>query len=81
MEIVIEMALQRLYMKRDQAEMALKNKKSIFEAKLTRHEKQLAAFKKKDPPILTMEEMKENAEQAEILYGRIQVCKQLLRVI
>ncbi|XP_017770457.1 PREDICTED: dynein heavy chain 3, axonemal-like [Nicrophorus vespilloides] len=71
MENVIELALQRLNMKRDQAELALKAKRTAFESKLKKHEKQLVAFKKKDPPILTMEEMEENTDIVEKLVQRL----------
>lgn len=76
MEIVIELALQRLNMKRDQAEAALKYKRTQFEAKLLRHQARVIAFKKKDPPILTMEEMIENVETVEALSERLLEDKQ-----
>ncbi|XP_008197222.2 dynein axonemal heavy chain 3 [Tribolium castaneum] len=76
MENVIELALQRLNMKREQAEAFLKSKRSIFEAKLLRHEKMLVAFKKKDPPILTMEEMEECVAQVEDLVQKLHEDKQ-----
>lgn len=73
MEAVIELAIQRLNMKRDQAEQALKNKRVAFDTKLKRHEKMLNNFKKKDPPILTIEEMDENVQQIEFIVARLQV--------
>ncbi|XP_030747452.1 dynein heavy chain 3, axonemal isoform X2 [Sitophilus oryzae] len=72
MEAVVELAIQRLNMKRDQAETALKNKRIAFDSKLKRHEKMLNAFKKKDPPLLTMEEMEENVTQVELIVARLQ---------
>lgn len=72
MENVIELATQRLTMKREQAETALKNKRSAFDAKLLKHEKLLIAFKKRDPPVLTMEEMSKNVEDVEDLVARLQ---------
>ncbi|CAG9767321.1 unnamed protein product [Ceutorhynchus assimilis] len=72
MEAVVDLAIQRLNMKRDQAEQSLKNKRATFDGKLRRHEKLLTAFKKKDPPILTVEEMEENVHQIESLVARLQ---------
>lgn len=76
MENVIELALQRLNMKREQAEAQLKSKRAIFESKLVRHEKMLVAFKKKDPPILTMEEMEECVAIVEDLVQKLREDKQ-----
>lgn len=73
MEAVIELALQRLNMKRDQAESDLKYKRQQFELKLAKHIQLLNAFKKKDPPMLTLEEMTENVEIIEGISERIQV--------
>ncbi|KAH1026251.1 hypothetical protein HUJ05_010798 [Dendroctonus ponderosae] len=72
MEAVIELAIQRLNMKREQAEQALKNRRIQFDAKLKRHEKLLSNFKKKDPPMLTVEEMEENVQQVETIVERLQ---------
>ncbi|XP_057653134.1 dynein axonemal heavy chain 3 [Diorhabda carinulata] len=71
MELVIEIAIQRLNMKRDQAETNLKNRRTAFDIKLKKHEKMLVAFKKKDPPILTMDEMEESVADVEILVQRL----------
>lgn len=79
MEQVIELALQRLNMKRDQAENELKYKRQLFERKLEKHAQMLAAFKKKDPPMLTLEEMKENVELIEGIAERIRVCDFLVK--
>lgn len=76
MENVIELAIQRLNMKREQAEIALKNKRTLFEKKLVRHEKLLIAFRKKDPPILTIEEMKDCVQAVEDLVEKLQEDKQ-----
>lgn len=76
MESVIELAIQRLNLKRDQAEVALKTKSVNFDVKLKRHEKILAVLKKKDPPILTKEEMVECVELVEDLAQKLQVLLQ-----
>lgn len=75
MEAVIELAIQRLNMKRDQAETILKNKRAQFDARLKKDEKLLIQFKKKDPPILTMEEMEEGVAAVESLVERLAVRK------
>lgn len=59
MESVIEFALQKLTIKRDQAEVNLKNKRLTFDQQLNRHEKLLITLKKRDPALLTMEEMED----------------------
>lgn len=75
MEAVIELAIQRLNMKRDQAEAILKNKRAQFDIRLKKDEKLLIQFKKKDPPILTMEEMEEGVIAVESLVERLAVRK------
>ncbi|CAH1180398.1 unnamed protein product, partial [Phaedon cochleariae] len=72
MESVIEVAIQRLNMKRDQAETVLRNKRTAFDARLKKHEKLLIAFKKKDPPILTMEEMEESVAAVESIVQKLE---------
>lgn len=72
MENVLEMAQSRIQIRRDKAEKILKKKRTIFEVKLDKHQKQLELFKKKDPPILTFEEMEEAVEQIEELVAALQ---------
>lgn len=72
MESVVELAIQRLNLKRDQAETFLKNKRVQFDARLKKHEKMLVAFKKKDPAILTIEEMEENVAQVENIVTKLE---------
>lgn len=73
MEAVIELAIQRLNMKRDQAETILRNRRTHFDSSLKKHEKLLNQFKKKDPPMLTMEEMEEGVEGVENLVRKLAV--------
>lgn len=73
MEVVIDLASQRLALKRDQAETVLRNKVVQFDIKLVKHKKQLNQFKKKDPPLLTIEEMTECVETVEALVDRLKV--------
>ena len=81
MENIIELAIQRLNMKREQAEVNLKSKRTIFEAKLKRHEKLLVAFKKRDPPLLTMEEMEDCVTAVEDLVQKLNEDKQEADII
>ncbi|KAF5289736.1 hypothetical protein FQA39_LY03653 [Lamprigera yunnana] len=62
METVIELAFQRLTLKKEQAEIVLRARIQQFDQKVLKCRKQLNSFKKKDPPILTMDEMVENVE-------------------
>lgn len=78
MEAVIELAIQRLNMKRDQAESVLKQRKAQFDKRLKKTEKLLNQFKKRDPPILTMEEMEEGVTAVEALVSRLAVSEILL---
>lgn len=75
MEAVIELAIQRLNMKRDQAETSLKQRRAQFDARLRKDEKLLNQFKKKDPPILTLEEMEDGVAAVESLVERLAVSK------
>ncbi|XP_071052042.1 dynein axonemal heavy chain 3 isoform X2 [Onthophagus taurus] len=71
MENVIEMALQRLTIKRDQAEAELRNKRMIFDATLLKHEKLLKMFQKKDPTVLSPEEIADNVDLVETIVARL----------
>ncbi|KAB0793663.1 hypothetical protein PPYR_13283 [Photinus pyralis] len=71
MEVVIDLAFQRLTLKREQAEAMLKSRLVQFEQKLIKHKKQLNMFKKRDPPILTIDEMTECLETVQALYERL----------
>ncbi|KAJ8963035.1 hypothetical protein NQ314_005607 [Rhamnusium bicolor] len=73
MEVVIELAIQRLSMKRDQADAFVKNKRVLFDSKLKKHEKVLVVFKKRDPPILTMDEMQDAVDTIENIVARLEV--------
>lgn len=72
-ESVLEMATSRIQIRRDKAEKVLRKKRVIFETKLEKHQKQLDLFKKKDPPMLTMEEMEESVELIEEIVSALQV--------
>ncbi|XP_054015460.1 dynein axonemal heavy chain 3-like [Hylaeus anthracinus] len=67
METVMELANTRLNMRKEFLEELLRIKKDTFEQKI--HNMQLAIdqFKKKDPPVLTIEEMTEATKEAEEL--------------
>lgn len=67
MENVLEMAWSRIQLRRDKAEKTLRKKRQAFEMRLEKHQRQLELFKKKDPPLLTLEEMEEAVQQVEEL--------------
>lgn len=73
MEAVLEMAFARIQIRRDKAERVLRKKRINFDAKLERHQKQLDLFRKKDPPLLTMEDMVESVEVIEEIVANLQV--------
>ncbi|PSN48405.1 hypothetical protein C0J52_12085 [Blattella germanica] len=76
MEAVLELAQARLTHRRDIVESALKAKRADFDAKLLAHQKELELFKKKDPPILTKEEMEECVQIIETIMGLLNEDKQ-----
>ncbi|XP_063226606.1 dynein axonemal heavy chain 3 [Bacillus rossius redtenbacheri] len=76
MEEVLQLAHSRLSLRRDTAEANLRVRRAEFEARLLVHLKELEAFKKKDPPILTMDEMVENVRLVIQLAGMLQEDKQ-----
>lgn len=59
MEVIIEVSLDRLSIKRDQAEVLLKKRRIAFDKNIKKFEKMLNTFKKRDPPVLTVEEMED----------------------
>ncbi|KAF5294393.1 hypothetical protein FQR65_LT10758 [Abscondita terminalis] len=76
MEVVIDLASQRLSLKRDQAEAVLKNKVIAFDQKLLKHKKLLAMLRKRDPPILTLPEITDCVEAARSLVEKLKEDKQ-----
>ncbi|XP_068084555.1 dynein axonemal heavy chain 3 [Anabrus simplex] len=72
MESVLELSMQRLAHRRDMVEGVLKNKRTEFDARLLLHQKELDMFKKRDPPMLTMEEMIDAVEAVEHLMSMLQ---------
>ncbi|KAJ9576848.1 hypothetical protein L9F63_006622, partial [Diploptera punctata] len=66
MEAVLELSQTRLTHRREMVEGVLKSKRYDFDAKIyllkNVYDKELEIFKKKDPPILTKEEMEENVQ-------------------
>ncbi|XP_073998137.1 dynein axonemal heavy chain 3-like isoform X3 [Rhodnius prolixus] len=67
MDAILDAAMGRINLQRDIVETSLKKRKSKFEETLLEHQKMLEIFRKKDPPILTLEEMATNAEGIERL--------------
>ncbi|CAG9858599.1 unnamed protein product [Phyllotreta striolata] len=75
MDIIIEVSLDRLSIKRDQAELVLKQKRVAFDKKIKKVEKMLNVFKKKDPPILTLDEMEDAVVDIERIVKVLSECK------
>ncbi|KAL0279081.1 UNVERIFIED_CONTAM: hypothetical protein PYX00_000712 [Menopon gallinae] len=71
MDSVLDLATARLSHRRDTVENALRIRRMEFDEKLIVHQKELDAFKKKDPPILTMEEMAECARAVDDLVEKL----------
>lgn len=71
MESVLELATQRLSHRRDAVENVLRARRIEFDETLTHHQKLLDSFRKKDPPLLTMEEMTEAVEGVESLVKKL----------
>ncbi|XP_050466815.1 dynein axonemal heavy chain 3 isoform X2 [Cataglyphis hispanica] len=65
MEIVMELASNRLIMRKDFLETLLRTRRDTFEKKIITMQLVIEKFKRKDPPVLTMEEMEEAVEEIE----------------
>ncbi|XP_059059125.1 dynein axonemal heavy chain 3 [Achroia grisella] len=59
MEETIDLTLKTLNTKKTMAEDKLRSRKTIFEEKLKRHEKELEVFRRFDPPLLNLDLLKE----------------------
>ncbi|XP_072152186.1 dynein axonemal heavy chain 3 isoform X4 [Bemisia tabaci] len=57
LEQILELSMVRVSQRRDVVEGILKNKRAEFDLLLKEHHKELEYLRKKDPPLLTMEEM------------------------
>ncbi|XP_014255049.1 dynein heavy chain 3, axonemal isoform X1 [Cimex lectularius] len=71
MEAVLEMCMSRINLQREIVEAALRNKRNQFEQLMLEHSKALEMYRRKDPPILTMEEMVNNAQGIEVLVNTL----------
>lgn len=65
MDVVMELASKRLLMRRDFAESALRTRRDNFDKKIIALQQTMDQFKRKDPPVLTMEEMEQAVEEIE----------------
>ncbi|KYN33583.1 Dynein heavy chain 3, axonemal [Trachymyrmex septentrionalis] len=65
MEIVMELATNRLNMRKDFLETVLRTRRDTFEKKIVTIQLTIDQFKRKDPPVLTMEEMEQAVEEIE----------------
>ncbi|XP_063993893.1 dynein axonemal heavy chain 3 [Diachasmimorpha longicaudata] len=67
METVMELATTRLNMRKEFVEGVLRTRRDNFEQKISRMQLAIDQFKKKDPPVLTVEEMEQATEEIEQL--------------
>lgn len=65
METVMELASKRLNMRKDFLETVLRTRRDTFEKKIVTMQLVIDQFKRKDPPVLTMEEMVQAVEEVE----------------
>lgn len=65
MEVVMELASNRLLMRKDFLETLLRTRRDTFEKKIITMQLVIEKFKRKDPPVLTMEEMEQAVEEIE----------------
>ncbi|KAG5305945.1 DYH3 protein, partial [Pseudoatta argentina] len=65
MEVVMELTSNRLNMRKDFLETVLRTRRRTFEKKIIMIQLAINQFKRKDPPILTMEEMEQAVEEIE----------------
>ncbi|XP_076164105.1 dynein heavy chain 3, axonemal [Ptiloglossa arizonensis] len=74
-ETVIELAYTRLNMRKEFLEDVLRLRKDSFEQKIKNMQSAIDQFKKKDPPVLTIEEMTEATKEIEILSKEMEEIK------
>ncbi|XP_053593796.1 dynein axonemal heavy chain 3 [Microplitis demolitor] len=67
MEVIMELATKRLNMRKEFVEGVLRKRRDNFEIKIQRMQQAIDIFKKKDPPVLTVEEMIQSTEEIEKL--------------
>ncbi|CAD6235446.1 GSCOCG00007903001-RA-CDS, partial [Cotesia congregata] len=67
MEIIMGLATKRLNMRKEFVEGVLRKRRDNFEQKIQRMQQAIDIFKKKDPPVLTVEEMEQSTEEIEQL--------------
>ncbi|XP_025152566.1 dynein heavy chain 3, axonemal [Harpegnathos saltator] len=68
MDTVMELASKRLLMRRDFSESALRTRRDNFDKKIIALQQVIDQFKRKDPPVLTMEEMEQAVEEIEQIF-------------
>ncbi|XP_015588713.1 dynein heavy chain 3, axonemal [Cephus cinctus] len=67
MEVVMDLANARLNMRKDFVESVLRTRRDNFEQRILNMQLAIDHFKKKDPPVLTMDEMEQATEEIEHL--------------
>ncbi|XP_014215495.1 dynein heavy chain 3, axonemal [Copidosoma floridanum] len=67
METVMELAGVRLGMRKEFVEGVLKERRKAFDAKIVEVRAKIEVFKRKDPPVVTMDEMVNSAHEIELI--------------
>ncbi|XP_059479374.1 dynein axonemal heavy chain 3-like [Neocloeon triangulifer] len=81
MEAVFAISWQRLAHKREVVEATLRERKSTFEAGLVQHQQRLFELQRKDPPILTVDEMRDSVQAVNALVQALERDKGLAQAI
>lgn len=67
MESVMDLASTRLNMRKEFVEGVLKNRRQLFDERILEFQAKIELFKKKDPPILSLDEMKTATQEIELI--------------
>lgn len=67
METVMDLAATRLNMRKEFVEGVLRNRRQAFDGKIGALQAKIELFKRKDPPVVTMDEMVSSAAEIEVI--------------
>lgn len=67
METMMELAATRLNMRKEFVEGVLRTRRQMFDGKIDSLHSKIEIFKKKDPPVVTMDEMIANVKEIEVI--------------
>lgn len=75
MEETIDLTLKTLNTKKIMAEDKLRSRKTIFEDKLKKHEKELELFRRFDPPLLNLDLLQDAVERVDAIFRNLMVSR------